>query len=204
VIYSWASERLPWLLLHPLLPLIALAGLGAEALWQTGRRTRLALGLAAPLLAAALLYGAVEVTYREPADPAEMFVATQTSTDVPAITAAVRRLARRPQTTIEVDASEGAAWPWAWYFRRIPVSYADMSSAGFRPSADVVIATQADAASFSLHGFGRRAFRLREWWVRDYGRLSPSTGWHWFAGRRPWNALGSFEEVMFVRRGSTR
>ena len=41
-IYSWASERFSWLVLHPLLPLILLAGIGVQALW-VGRRRRMRL-----------------------------------------------------------------------------------------------------------------------------------------------------------------
>ena len=37
-VFSWASERMPWLVLHPLLPLILLAGLGGQAVWDARRR----------------------------------------------------------------------------------------------------------------------------------------------------------------------
>ena len=37
-VYSWASERMPWLVLHPLLPLVLLAGIGAQALWESRAR----------------------------------------------------------------------------------------------------------------------------------------------------------------------
>jgi uncharacterized protein (TIGR03663 family) len=39
-VYSWASEKFAWLLLHPLLPLILLAGMGAQALWGARRPAR--------------------------------------------------------------------------------------------------------------------------------------------------------------------
>ena len=34
-IYSWAGEKFSWLVLHPLLPLILLAGLGVQWLWES-------------------------------------------------------------------------------------------------------------------------------------------------------------------------
>ena len=34
-IYSWAGEKFSWLVLHPLLPLILLAGLGVQWLWDS-------------------------------------------------------------------------------------------------------------------------------------------------------------------------
>ena len=37
-VYSWAGEKFSWLVLHPLLPLILLAGLGVQAIWSARRR----------------------------------------------------------------------------------------------------------------------------------------------------------------------
>ena len=33
-VYCWANERFTWLVLHPLLPLLLLAGLGVQAIWD--------------------------------------------------------------------------------------------------------------------------------------------------------------------------
>jgi uncharacterized protein (TIGR03663 family) len=205
-VYSWASERLPWLALHPLLPLVALAGVGVDALWHAERPGRLALRLAAPVLAAALLYGGLTVTYRGPADPREPFVATQTSRDIDSVRTAIARLTQNTGRSMDVDSSDGAAWPWAWYFRNLPVGYVDMSDPRFRPDTDVLIMTHDDSAALTAPagGYLTRTFRLREWWVRDYGRLSPAKAATWFLRRRPWNGLGSFRETLYVRRGLAR
>ena len=34
IIYSWAGEKFAWLVLHPLLPLLLLAGVGVQAIWE--------------------------------------------------------------------------------------------------------------------------------------------------------------------------
>ena len=39
-VYSWAGERFAWLVLHPLLPLLLLAGLGVQAVWDRPRAVR--------------------------------------------------------------------------------------------------------------------------------------------------------------------
>ena len=46
IVYSWAGEKFAWLVLHPLLPLILLAGVGVQAIWASRRRWsgKLALG----------------------------------------------------------------------------------------------------------------------------------------------------------------
>ena len=35
--HSWAGERMPWLIIHPLLPFVILAGLGVQVLWDNRR-----------------------------------------------------------------------------------------------------------------------------------------------------------------------
>ena len=37
VVYSWAGEKFAWLVLHPLLPLILLAGVGLQGIWAARR-----------------------------------------------------------------------------------------------------------------------------------------------------------------------
>ena len=37
-VYSWAGEKFAWLVLHPLLPLLLLAGVGVQAIWSVRRR----------------------------------------------------------------------------------------------------------------------------------------------------------------------
>ena len=50
-VYSWASERMPWLVLHSLLPLVLLAGIGGQTLWNA--RARLSSRLAMAVVAVA-------------------------------------------------------------------------------------------------------------------------------------------------------
>ena len=70
-IFSWASERMPWLVLHPLLPLTLLAGIGAQALWQSRRRRPAVAAMAVVGLAAAgALYHSISLSYFRSADRA--------------------------------------------------------------------------------------------------------------------------------------
>ena len=85
---------MPWLVLHPLLPLVLLAGIGAQALWQArgvagrqGRRWRWR-GLAASLPSTSR-FG---LSYFRSADARELLVQVQTSDDVPGIRDELMRL----------------------------------------------------------------------------------------------------------------
>lgn len=208
VAYSWASERMPWLVLHPLLPLTLLAGIGAQELWR--RRAHAVAKAALVATALAVVYtvsSAAHVTLVRPADPRELLVSVQTSTDVPrvrdeVIALAARQAPPRSRPRVEVDSWGGTGWPWAWYFRDQPVSYPDMSDADWTPTADVLVVADPNRALVQprLHGYSGRRFRLRVWWVPDWGAASAGDWWRWLVWRRAWSPLGTLDEWLYVRR----
>ena len=204
-VYSWAGEKFAWLVLHPLLPLILLAGIGVQAIWAARRRWYGAAAAAVTLLALAYSgYASFLVNAEHGADPREFLVSTQSSTEVAAVAAEVVALAREnPGLRITVDSAEGATFPWAWYFREQDVGYLDLGTSGAPPpDSDVVILTQASSnrLSTSLTGYEVRRIPFRVWWVRDYGGQSVG-GWaRWFTTREPWNPTGGMPEWVYVSR----
>jgi uncharacterized protein (TIGR03663 family) len=212
VVYSWASERMPWLILHSLLPLALLAGIGVGAMWDARSRIWGRVGLAAAAVgAAASCLVAFGLSYQRAADPRELLVYVQTSDDVQdvrrTIAAVDRDLRRREgrRVRIAVDGWGGATWPWAWYLRDLPVAYPDFSFAGTGPGdADIVLVAEPNHERLAprLVGFTGRRFHLREWWVPDYA-ASPSDWARWLATREPWGPLGYLDERIYVRDALT-
>ncbi len=47
IVYSWAGEKFAWLVLHPLLPAVLLAGAGIQAIWQARGTVWRPIGIAA-------------------------------------------------------------------------------------------------------------------------------------------------------------
>ena len=43
-------------------------------------------------------------------------------------------------------------------------------------------------------------FRLREWWVVDFGALRPDSLWRWFLRREAWSEKGSQNQYLYVRK----
>src|SRR3954463_8837724 len=85
-VYSWASEKLAWLVVPPVLPLLLLSGVGLQAIWQARGALRW-LGLAAAAVAL-VYYGAASWRINfggHGADPSELLVSTQSATDVKAV-----------------------------------------------------------------------------------------------------------------------
>ena len=103
VVYSWAGEKFAWLVLHPLLPLILLAGVGLQAIWAA-RRTLLGQGRARGRprsRSPTRVYASVLVNAVHPADPREFLVSTQSSTDVADEARRDRRAGRAPRRQAE-------------------------------------------------------------------------------------------------------
>ena len=205
IVYSWAGEKFAWLVLHPLLPLLLLAGVGVQAIWETRRRWYGKVGAVAVVLGFAYAgYASYLVNAENRADPRELLVSTQTSEEAKRVADEVVARAERRPTTITVDSSEGATFPWAWYFRDLPVGYLELGagSTAEAPDSDVLILTGAahDRLGPQLQGHEAREFPFRVWWVRDYDAMSPAAWRRWFTDREPWSPTGGMPEWLYQRR----
>jgi uncharacterized protein (TIGR03663 family) len=224
-IYSWASERFAWLAMHPLLPLILLAGIGvqqlafglrdgASAALRTTSRSRRGIQRAAGALVIAacfayMAWASFLVNAEHGADPREWLVSTQSSTDVKREAERVLALNRAnvrktgKEVTVTVDAGQGATFPYAWYFRHLPVGYIDMTTPNYQPDTQVLIMTEQARAKLlpSLAAYEGTKYRFRVWWVRDWSKgLSVSAWRNWFVDRKTWNPTGGMPEWIYVRR----
>lgn len=200
--YTLAGEKMPWLFLHPLLPLLLLAGIGAQTLWEQRRRVWARAAAAAVAVACVYMaWSTIAVNYMHPADPAEFLVFTQSS---PQLASIADRLGKRDSVEIAVDRWGGADWPWAWYLRERRASYVDMADPTFVPTADVLLVADPHQSFLApkLRGYRGERFHHRVWWVPDYGKASLGDIGAWLLRRRPWNARGSLDEWIYVRRGA--
>jgi uncharacterized protein (TIGR03663 family) len=206
-VYSWAGEKFAWLILHPLLPLLLLAGVGVQAIWESRRRWFGRLGMLA--VAAGFAYTAYAsflVNAEHRADPRELLVSTQSSEEVAKVARGVVVDAERADRegrpfSVTVDAAEGATFPWAWYFRDLSTGYIDLSETGTPGNADAIILTQAsrDRLRNQLRDYSGREFPFRVWWVREYDKLTPASAWRWLTDREPWNETGGMPEWIYER-----
>ena len=211
-VYSWASEKFAWLVMHPLLPLLLLAGLGFQAIWDARDRVAGKLGLAAATACAAyVIFASLSVNALHRADPRELLVSTQSSEEVKKVAQNVVAQAERAKRDgrpfpIVIDSADGATFPWAWYFRHLQGSYIDMSSSGAQmpPGTAVAILTQnsRQPQAQALSGFRSREFPFRVWWVRDYGDMTPGNWARWLAERKVWNPTGGLPEWIYERPGA--
>jgi uncharacterized protein (TIGR03663 family) len=196
IVYSWAGEKFAWLVMHPLLPLILLAGVGVQEIWGARRRWSGRVGIVLAVLAFAYAGVAsfwVNAVHR--ADPRELLVSTQSSEQVKQIAEAVVARAGA-QTPVTVDSADGASFPYAWYFRHLDAGYPDLSASGTLPVGGIAILTDASRERLRgrLSGYEERPFDFRVWWVRDYSELNPGSAWRWLSARDPWSPTGGMRE----------
>jgi uncharacterized protein (TIGR03663 family) len=207
-VYSWAGEKFAWLVLHPLLPLLLLAGIGVQAIWDSRGHWYGWVGMAAAALAFLYAgYASFLVNAKHRADPRELLVSTQSSEEVAKVADQVLAKAKQADRegrpfNVTVDAADGATFPYAWYFRDLNVGYIDLSTQGAPPDSDAVILTQAsyDRLRDQLPGYTSREFPFRVWWVRDYSKLTPASGWRWINERKVWNPTGGMPEWLLEKR----
>ena len=200
IIYSWASERFPWLVVHPLLPLVLLAGLGVERLWQL--RPVVAGGVMGAAVAASLVV-AWPAVYVGPSDPRQLLVAVQSSEQLLDVRDRVDEvLAATPDAKVVIDTSDSATWPWAWYLRDDSVLFADLAAdPGAVADADVVLAMASNVAALPAPPGGWRAqpFAHRVWWLPPWDDSSPADWAGWITTRETFGPLGSLDAVELER-----
>ncbi|MEZ5419237.1 MAG: TIGR03663 family protein [Vicinamibacterales bacterium] len=185
VAYAWASERMPWLLVHQVLPLCLLAGWGTRRLLaplarRDARGPRWALiGAGVVALGAALTVRAsVQASFRNIDRPVELLSYAQASPDV---TGVVRRIAaiderRGGGHQLAVALDDETFFPLRWYLRDYPNTITWRDDSARAASAPVVVAGLRNRAAWPLAGRGYvRQRGILLWWpLQGYLGLTAS------------------------------
>jgi len=119
LIYSWAGERMPWLVMHLTLPLSLLTAAAADSLFTcrgwTRRLTMLIMGLGM----LQLTVNGLRAIGPNAEGPIEPLIYAHSGAQVkPAVELAFRHLQENPDTLL-VSENE-FSWPMLWYFRHGP------------------------------------------------------------------------------------
>jgi uncharacterized protein (TIGR03663 family) len=128
--YSYAGEKVPWVGVHIVAPIILLAGseVGRLAKWAqaAGRGGMLRpLTMTAALAAAIALISwdaatAFEVCFKRSSDPGEMLIYNHTMTETSDMVREIEEFAEESGAghKLEMTVTGEAGWPLFWYFRR--------------------------------------------------------------------------------------
>jgi uncharacterized protein (TIGR03663 family) len=208
--HAYGSERFAWLILHPLLPLILLAGVGLQFLWELRSKVARTVALVGVALGALyMVYASYDANARKGTDPRSMLVSTQSSSQAKQVAEQVIALDRAfrkdhdgTKLTISVDSSEGATFPYAWYFRDLSAGYPEMQSQTAPPTSQILILTEAAQAQMlpNLAAYEGRRFDFRVWWIKKPYSTSVADWKDWFLDKKPWSITGGMKEWFYVRR----
>jgi len=204
VMYAYLGEKVPWLLVHQVLPLFPLAGAQLARTFSP-RGAVWSRGLASVALLATV-WSAWNVTFRTPAltpgqDRAELLVFVQTTPALGAVARQGRHLHRERPGQVVAAVSGEASWPLSWQWRRIPVVWG-LPGEGVAPPLVVCDPHLAEQILDRLPpGYSRRSLPLRGWWVEEWKGVTPRTLARWFFTRRPWSPLGATETVVLELNG---
>lgn len=220
-IYSWAGEKFPWLMIHPLIPFTLISGMFIADLVRNAGRIRLIALAVLVALGLIELHNAFEVNYVYGADPVEMMVYVQSAPDTPKVAADILALSNKVTngTGLHVTIDTLDTWPFAWYLRRMPnVAYPASSEMAQKPYSTnpAIIVDPGDRASLlpKLHQqYVGHTYRLRWWFPENYKSLSWSSAaldainpgywrviWDWEIYRRPFGPKGAIWFWYYVKK----
>lgn len=217
VIYGWAREKVPWLTVHPLLPLTILACLGLADLWRDRNRSgpRLALLGVGALLAvnawamylACFRYGAHDVA-KEPGH-AEMLAYVQTTKDlVRALEAVDKAKSRVPEGQNVITVTGEASWPLTWYLRDVRTSWSTRVDEASTPIIVTDWDPQGGLEKQLDEQYTATRVPIRAWWFpntvpadgKNPSRPTISDVLNLWISHEIWSPIGSQDATFFVRK----
>jgi uncharacterized protein (TIGR03663 family) len=223
-IYSWAGEKFPWLLVHPLLPFTLIAAMFIAQVLKLRRPVVYGVLAILALLTILELHSTYEVNFVNGADPVEMMVYVQSSPDTPKVAHDIERLSNQVTggNTLDVTIDSEETWPFAWYLRDMPdVAYptsADVTKAPYSTNPVILVdKDNGDQARLAPKLNGRytgHEYVLRWWFPEDYKSLTWSSFFRdavdpgywsvigqWLIDRRPFGPRGTLDFYYYVKNG---
>ena len=207
-VYSWAGEKFAWLAMHPLIPVVLVAGLGGQAAsdrltnaWVT-RRLRFVPIVVGGIAAVLTTVVAVRPAITDGADTRELLVTVQTQTAVAKLVDAMAAGRRSGQLgSILVDDRDSGSWPWAWYLHSFDrVAWVTIDPTKPLPTGyDAYIVSASTDPPAVPEGYVIKRFPLRGWWLPQYDRAGFTDIVRWFLTRRVWSGQGTSDQYLIAR-----
>lgn len=170
LIYSWAGERMPWLVMHITLPLCLLSGMSIAHLFRNpGRKWVKAIIL---LGCFQLVSNSLRVNGPLSEGASEPLMYAHSGPDIKtSILLIEEHLKKRPGSKITVD--NMYSWPMAWYFRDANLEYKDVKEMAISEDASVLLAPPSMENHLQENGWtSRMRVDMTTWPRPHYHRIT--------------------------------
>lgn len=178
MLFSWAGEKMPWLILHPLLPTLILTGYFLGDLWEsknpkhTFKSIRAGTFVIAILLFSYSIHSAVLLNFYHAANPVEPLVYVQSGPDVKRVVHWIKKISydETGGDNIHITIESTCSWPFAWYLRKF--HYVQYPNVITNPQDPIILtATETDARNYYMlkkAGYIDRKYKMRLWWIPSW------------------------------------
>ncbi len=209
LIYSSLGEKVPWLFLHLLLPLILLAGYFLGEFWKIKSWLKKpVLGMLC-LMSIITIYLNFNLNFRNDAprpqekiSHRELLVYVQTTYDIKELVNKVQQVVgntkgqENPSITIQGEAT----WPLSWYLREYPVNYV---SSFIRFDTPIIITDWENhirlERALTPYYEGKR-YQLRGWWIPQWRKANFRQLGNYFLFREIFGSPGSTDIVFYFQK----
>ncbi|MGW8161335.1 MAG: flippase activity-associated protein Agl23 [Desulfobulbales bacterium] len=191
VVYSFAQEKVPWLLMHILLPMTLLGGRYVQVLTRNKSFSPWIVFSLTVLLSWSMQESLWLCFRSSPGDP-HLLKYMATGNDIQKV---VTRITSKTMSSGQIFLSGRATWPLAWYLRDRDILYG--LPANWQETADTVIVDR--AAEISGTTFTHQTYVLSSWWQPDYTQLATSGLYPYMVRRQVRDVQESFTFIMLSR-----
>jgi DNA-binding beta-propeller fold protein YncE len=220
-IYSWAGEKMPWLIIHMTTPLVLLTARYMGELVTSAVRNRwekrIAWGAFA-LLGLWTVHTGWPVNFERPDTPKDILVYTQTAPDVKKVMGDIERLSLEQTGNardLGVVVQSGTWWPFSWYLRDYKnAEYpANLTAQATKPIV-LIAGEDVEKNKPYLNGYTGTKYKMRWWYPEDYRSLKGSSFgdlltkkdvrdglWKWLVYRETTQPLGSYDFYVYIKDG---
>ncbi len=210
--YSYLQEKVPWLTLHIIIPLIFVSAIVIKGMLKY-RRDKFYRIAGYVFLVAGLFYAlhtAFLLNWHNESDPVEQMVYVQTSSDVKNLIDEVERIAywRGEHENMRFVIQGTATWPFYWYFRDWPnILWTQEVTEENLPMVICDWEKRHDFRKKLGEGYTVRRYRLRHWWIPTRADLSDNwitafkELWNWTLHRKKFKPeiYGSSDVAVFTK-----
>ncbi|MCX6340400.1 MAG: TIGR03663 family protein [Candidatus Aureabacteria bacterium] len=195
LLYSYAGEKVPWLLMHILIPVILWASLFLGEFIQSERFRRMTRAYSVLLAVGLLLFlqASLRLCFINEANPVETMVYTQTSVDIKKSLKTIADFAESSGKGLKfpLGIQGDSTWPYTWYLR----DYKEWFQPGTLANASKAVVVvdwekRRDFSSVLDPNYRIERLKLREWWVPDpvSSLKDPVRAWlRYYFWRELWN-----------------